>query len=234
MRLRSSLFLWNLVPPEDALPQAHRDLAAAERLAPSSPIVTAYAAVLSYVELDYAQALKLFDRAEAQGLADPDLLDSKDALLYAMGRYPEAVTLSRRLADLDPRNENAQHRWWYMLMEMHQYAEALRLADIGIARARDLSGWQLDRANVLFYAGGDLEPRRALFSEILKKPLHTQDEVDGHLVDNTDQLFLEYRFQDVRTLLDGIAGCSPPSFPCYSSASNTPGRSPPLRAPRSR
>jgi tetratricopeptide (TPR) repeat protein len=204
MHFRAALFYYNEVSPDDALPEAHRDLATAQGLAPSSPIVHGYAAVLSFMERDYVEAQRLFARAEAEGLADPALLNWEENLLFAMGRYPEAVALSRRLADLDPRNESAQFDWWYMLMEMHQYAEALRLADLGIARRQASTGWRLNRANVSFYAGGDLEPRRAFFVDLLKKPLRTQSEVDENLGNHTDQLFLEHRFRDIRTLLDGI------------------------------
>jgi tetratricopeptide (TPR) repeat protein len=204
MEFRATLFLSNLLTPEEALPEAHRDLAAAQRLAPTSPTVKAYAAVLAYSELDYPKALALFEGAEAEGLADPDLLDWKDVLLFAMGRYPEAVALARRLADLDPRNEAAQQRWWYMLMEMHQYADALRLADSGIASARDVAGWRESRASVLFFGGGNLEPLRAFFADLEKKPLNTQEEVDENLLDYVEMFFLEHRFQDFRTRLDGI------------------------------
>jgi TolB-like protein len=204
MEFRANLFSGNVLTPEEALPEAHRDLAAAQRLAPTSPTVKAYAAVLAYAELDYPKALALFEGAEAEGLADPDLLDWKDALLFALGRYPEAVALARRLADLDPRNEVAQQRWWYMLMEMHQYADALRLADSGIASARDVAGWRESRASVLFYGGGNLEPLRAFFADLEKKPLNSQQEVDENLPDYIEMFFLEHRFQDFRTHLDGI------------------------------
>jgi len=204
MEIRASLFHTNYVPPDEALPEAHRDLEAALRLAPTSPTVQAYAAVLAYVERDYARSSSLFEQAEAQGFADPDLLDWKNDLLFAMGRYPEAAALSRRLADLDPRNQLAQWRWLYVLMSMHQFREALRLADFGIDRGQDTAAWQLGRANVVFYGGGRPEPRRAFFAEILKKPLRTQEEVDDNILDAGMELMLEHRFDDLRALLDGI------------------------------
>jgi len=211
MDFRSELFLDNLLPPEEALPEAHRDLAAAQRLAPASPTVKAYAAVLAFIERDYSKALTLFETAESQGLADPELLNWKNELLFALGRYPEAVALSRRLADLDPRNEAAQALWWYMLMEMHQYADALHLADIGLARGRDVADWQESRATVVFYGGGNLEPLRAILADVEKKPLRTQGEVDDNLGDYIEFFSLEHRFQDFRTHLDGI---TVPSWNC--------------------
>jgi hypothetical protein len=92
-----------------------------------------------------------------------------------------------------------------MLMEMHQYPEALRLTDIGIARGRDVAGWQQSRAYVLFYAGGDLGAIRAFFGERLTEPLRTQEDVDSKLFDNWEMLMLEHRFRELRTLLDGVA-----------------------------
>jgi len=204
MQFRAALFHNNDVPPNEALPEEHRDLDAAQRLAPTSPTVQAYAAVFAYIERDYVRSLSLFEQAEAQGFADPDLLDWKNDLLFAMGRYREAAALSRRLADLDPRNQTAQWRWLYVLMSMHQFPEALRLADIEIERGQNTADWQLGRANVLYYGGGKSEPRRAFFGEIMKTPLRTQDEVDENILDVNMELMLEHRFQDLRTLLDSI------------------------------
>jgi TolB-like protein len=202
MVLRTGLFHNNFVNPDEALPAAQRDLETAQRLAPTDPGVTAYAAVLAFTQLDYARALALFESAEAAGVADPEVLDWKNQLLFAMGRYPEAMALSRRLAELDPKNEDAQHRWLYMAMEMHQYAEALRLADVGVARAQEISDWQEERAMVLFYAGGDLEPRRQFYAQAIKMDWHTAQDVQDNLLAAFDQLFLEHRFRELRALLD--------------------------------
>jgi len=219
MRLRASLFLWNYVQPDEVLPLAHADLATAQKLAPQSPLVTAYAAILSFVERDCAASLEQFDRAEAQGLADPEILDWKNRLIFEMGRYPEAAALSRRLADLDPRNESAQGRLFYMLMEMHEYREALRVADLGVARGRDPAGWAETRANVVFYAGGDLGPRRVIYQDRFDKPWRTAQDVEDHIEDAFVQLLLEHRFGDLRALIDSSPiddwNCSYVDWPAY-------------------
>jgi TolB-like protein len=204
MELHVRLFLYNYASADDMLPLAHRDLDATRRLAPSDPTVTGWTAVLAYAEMNYQSALELFDSAEAAGLADPELLDWKHILLYSMGKYPAAVALSRRLADLDPKNESAQFRWWYMLMEMHEYREALALAETGIVRGQAPETWQENRATALFYGGGNLEPRRAFYAAVLAKPWRTAQDLQDNIGDAFSQLFLEHRFQDLRTLIDGV------------------------------
>jgi TolB-like protein len=202
MAIRARWFMDNYVGPDEALAPAHRDLETAQKLAPDDPGVTAFAAVMAFTELDYARSLELFESAEAAGVADPEVLDWKNQLLFAMGRYPEAMALSRRLAELDPRNESAQERWLFMAMEMHQYAEALRLADVGIARGQALPEWQEQRAMVLFYAGGDLKPRRLFYASALKMSWRSAQDVQDHLGVAFEQLFLEHRFKELRALLD--------------------------------
>ena len=204
MALHVRLFLYNYATAEDMLPLAHHDLDAARQLAPSDPTVTGWTAVLAYAEMNYASALELFDSAETAGLADPELLDWKQNLLYSMGNYPAAVALSRRLADLDPKNESAQARWWYMLMQMHEYREAMALAETGIIRGQAPADWQENRAIVLFYAGDDLEPRKAFYAAALAKSWHTAQDLQDNISDAFFQLFLEHRFQDLRTLIDQV------------------------------
>ncbi|HEY1890914.1 MAG TPA: hypothetical protein VGG63_10935 [Steroidobacteraceae bacterium] len=157
MALRLQEFLNSYVPPDKALAEAHADLAAAQRLAPSDPQTIGFTAVMEYAQLDYAGALQTFQAAEAAGLADPELLNWKNDLLFAMGRYTEAAALSSRLADLDPKNQAAQESWIYMLMELHQYREALSLVDS--LSVRQPAAWQDERDMVLAYAGGDFGPR---------------------------------------------------------------------------
>jgi len=195
-------FLYNFAPPDQVLPRARADLAAAQHLAPTDPVVIAFEAVMAYAELDYGRALQLFETAEAAGLADPELLDWHNKLLFAMGSYPEAVALSRRLADLDPKNEAAQYWWWYMLMELHRYPEALRLADIGIVRAQIEVPWRIRRANVLFYAGGDLKPLSALSAPFFRQPWRTEQDVQSLFSFASYELSLEHRFGDLRKLID--------------------------------
>jgi adenylate cyclase len=200
MALHLQEFLYNYVPPAEVLPGARADLTAAERLAPSDPLTIAFAAVMDYVQLDYDRALRTFEVAEAAGLADPQLLDWKDNLLFAMGRYADATALSSRLADLDPMNEDAQKRWVYMLMELHQYREALGLVDsLSVRRPAD---WRDERYEVLAYAGGDFRPRHAELNPSLQKPWHTAQDVQAHFGLAAMELPLQHRFEEFRQLID--------------------------------
>lgn len=94
MSLQLQQFLNNYSQAEEVLPQAQADLAAAQRLAPDDPVVTEFAGVMAYATQEYDRALQLFQTAEAAGIADPELLNWKDKLYFAMGRYREAAALS--------------------------------------------------------------------------------------------------------------------------------------------
>jgi TolB-like protein len=202
MSLRLQLFLNNSAQPDAMLPPAQADLAAAQRLAPSDPVVTGYAGVMAYALQDYDHALMLFEQAESVGLADPELLDWKDNLLFAMGRYPEAAALSARLADLDPRNESAQVWRIYMLMELHQYADALQLADTEHVRDPTNPRGVDERDEVLAYAGGNFRPRNAELEPLVHRPLHTPQDVQRLMPVDDMELTLQRRFKELRALFD--------------------------------
>jgi TolB-like protein len=200
MSLRLREFLDNFVPPDKVLAEAHADLAAAQRLAPSDPQTIGFSAVMEYAELDYDRALQTFEAAEAAGLADPQLLDWKNNLLFAMGRYTEAAALSSRLADLDPMNEAAQERWIYMLMELHQYREALRVVDS--LSVRNPADWQDERDMVLAYVGGDFGPRNAELNPSFQIPWRTPQDVQSHFLMASMELPLQHRYEDFRHFVD--------------------------------
>jgi TolB-like protein len=200
MSWRLRLFLYNYALPDDVLPLAEADLAAAQRLAASDPVVIAYSAVMAYATQDYNRALDLFELAERGGVADPELLDWKRVLLFAMGRYPEAAALAARLADLDPKNQDAQQSWVYMLMELHQFREALHLVDALSAGAP--ADWQDERNMVLAYAGGDFAPRHASFAATLAKPWRTAEDVQSNFQMASIELPIQHRFDDMRRLID--------------------------------
>jgi hypothetical protein len=200
MSLRLRLFLYNYAEPDEVLPLAQEDLASAQRLAPSDPLVIAHSAVMAYAILDYDRALKLFELAEQGGVADPELLDWKRVLLFAMGRYPDAAALAARLADLDPKNQAAQDSRVYMLMELHEYREALHLVDVlGAAAPAD---WEDERNMVLGYAGGDFAPRHAAVAAMLAKPWRTAEDVQSHFLLASLELSIQHRFDDLRRLID--------------------------------
>jgi TolB-like protein len=200
MSLRLQEFLYNYAPPDQVLARAHADLVAAQRLAPSDPQTVAFAAVMDYVELDYDRALREFEAAQTAGLADPQLLNWEDNLLFAMGRYSEAAALSSRLADLDPRNEAAQQWWVYMLMELHQYRGALRLVDS--LSARRPADWREERYMVLAYAGGNFAPRHAELNPMLQKPWRSAQDVQSLFALAAMELPLQHRFEEFRRLID--------------------------------
>jgi TolB-like protein len=200
MSLRVQLFLLNYAVPDDVLPQAEADLAAAQRLAVSDPVVIAHSALMAFAKLDYNQALDLFESAERAGVADPQLLDWKRQLLFAMGRYPESAALAARLADLDPKNVGAQDSWVYMLMELHQYREALHLVDA--LMAGDPEYWQDERTMVVAYGGGNFAPRHAALAAQLAKPWHTEEDVQANFLAAIVDLPMEHRFEDMRRHID--------------------------------
>jgi tetratricopeptide (TPR) repeat protein len=156
--------------------------------------------VMAFAKLDYNQALELFESAERAGVADPESLDWKRALLFDMGRYPEAAALAARLAELDPKNEDAQDSWVYMLMELHQYREALQLVDVLVAGAPE--DWQDERNMLIAYAGGNFAPRHAALAAQFAKPWHTAEDVQANLAVAIVDLPMEHRFEDMRRHID--------------------------------
>jgi TolB-like protein len=200
--VRVDMFLFNQDPDEAKLTLARRDLDTVKTLAPDDPVAITAQAIVSYAEMDYARALELFGAAESAGLSDPRPLDWKSRLLFAMGRYQEATALTGRLAELDPKNEGAQVRWQFMLMELHQGREALQVAELGLVRNPGSFAWQSARASVHFEYGGNLEPYRKLFDARLAELLRSPKNVPDQLADSLYVLNLEHRYDDGRRLID--------------------------------
>ncbi len=119
-----------------------------------------------------------------------------------MGRYPEAAAISARLADLDPRNQSAQRWRIYMLMELHEYPEALRLADSERAREPTNSRWLDERDMVLAYAGGNFQPRHAELEPLVQHPWHSAEDVESYLYVDDMELTLQRRFRELRARYD--------------------------------
>jgi tetratricopeptide (TPR) repeat protein len=157
---------------------------------------------MAYATQDYERALKLFEQAQAAGLADAELLNWKDNLLFAMGRYPEAAAISARLADLDPRNDTAQRWRIYMLMELHEYPEALRLADAERVREPTNPRWEDERDMVLAYASGDFKPRQKELEPIVRRPWRTAQDVQTNISLTEIDLALQRRLKELRAHLD--------------------------------
>jgi TolB-like protein/Tfp pilus assembly protein PilF len=203
MSLRLQLFLNDYSQPGEVLPPAQADLAAAQRLAPSDPAVTEYSGVMAYATKDYDHALQLFEQAEAAGLADPELLNWKDNLLFAMGRYREATALSARLADLDPKNQSAQDWWIYMLMEQHQYQEALHLIDALSARDLGNGFYAHERMKVLAYAGGQFGPWHVSINQHFNfAGWRTAEATQSNIVAARAYLPQQHRYHELVALID--------------------------------
>jgi TolB-like protein len=128
--VRMTLFVDNFDSSEANIAATRRDLDVVKMLAPQDAVVIAADAILAYGELEFDRSLSLFQAAEAAGLADPHLLDWKASLLFEMARYDEDAALNQRLVALDPKNEEAVQRWWYVLMVSHLPEEGLRVADL--------------------------------------------------------------------------------------------------------
>jgi len=199
-----SWFLGNEDTGEKNLAQAHRDFETVRRLAPQDAVVSAAQAILAFAELDYDHALQLFNAAESAGLSDPRLLDWKASLLFAMGRYEEATALSRRLVELDPKNWIALGRWNFMVMELHQGREAMRVAELGVVMEPQSSLWKANRAVVLFQFGGDLEPFKQVQDPQILELWHAPDRLAGDLGNWMYVLNLEHRFGEARRLIDTL------------------------------
>jgi TolB-like protein len=203
MSLRLQLFRSNFSRPDEVLPLARADLASAQRLAPADPVVTEYTGVMAYATQDYERALRLFEQAQSAGVADPELLNWKNTLLFAMGRYREATAISARLADLDPKNQSAQDWWIYMLMELHQYQEALHLIDALSARDLGADFYDYERKKVLAYAGGQFGPwharinRRSNFTG-----WHTAQEMQSNFAPARAYLAQQHRYRELVALID--------------------------------
>ncbi len=88
MSLRLQQFLNNFAQPDAVLPPAQADLAAAQRLAPSDPVVAEYAGVMAYATQDYGRALQSFEQAQAAGLADAELAQLERRAVVRHGPLP--------------------------------------------------------------------------------------------------------------------------------------------------
>ena len=195
--MRVILFLFNLDTDGAGLADAHRDLATARRLAPQDPTVTASEALLAFAEKNYDRSLALYAAAESAGLTDPRMLDDKELLLFEMGRYQEAATLSGQLMALDPKNRRPWFDHWFALMELHQPQQAMRAADLAPSEAReDL------RATVRTEFTGD----RAAFVVMNKSgaaaPLDSPAHIDFNLSNVASSLLYLGHYREARQIID--------------------------------
>jgi TolB-like protein len=195
--VRVALFQFNYDTDGAGLADAHRDLAIAKRLAPQDPAVTASEASLAFAEKNYDRALELYAAAETAGLADPRMLEGKEALLFELGRYKEAAALSGQLLKLDPKNQGPWYENWFAFMELHLPQEAMRAADLAPSDAREPM-----RLTVRTEFTGD----RAAFVGSNKigaaEPLDSREHIDFNLNQVIDSLLYLGQYREARQIID--------------------------------
>jgi TolB-like protein len=141
----------------EAVRELQIDVDAARRLMGDDPRVLALQAFfIRFVDGDLQRAIQLFDAAEAKGLNDPAVLVDKSSMLVASGRMEEALTLSQRLAELDPGNNSLLLNWSANLWLAKQPEQALRVLDLLIGRwpAERREGLQGYRRWLIFMFSG--------------------------------------------------------------------------------
>ena len=136
------------------------DLEMARELAPDEPLVLVAEAEAA-IQSDPAHALELFERAEARGLTDAELLWPKVAILLRLGRWHDGLALLRRLVALDPGNGAQLDIAWFQFMWAHEPADALRVMDLALASQPGDKHLRWQRAQTLFLFTGDIEPWEA-------------------------------------------------------------------------
>ena len=134
------------------------DAAMARRLMGDDPRVLATeASIKGFTGDDIADALHLFDAAEAKGLNDPGALVDQCGALVMAGRMDEALAVSERLAGLDPGNPLLLLNWSANLWIAKQPEQALRVTDLLIERwpAERRDFWKSYRSGLIFLFSGN-------------------------------------------------------------------------------
>ncbi len=163
------------------------------------PIVISAEAVLASAEKKYARALRLFESAEKAGLADSRMLDWKDDLLFAMGRYQQAAALSEHLLSLDPKNQEPMGALGAALLEMHQPQAAMRAASLASDNIAREQFQELVRAML----GGDTAAFDTLFKAQAAAPLDSVDHIDAFLAPTVINALQNLgRYREAREVID--------------------------------
>lgn len=198
------MFLANLDPTPAVLERARADLEAARRLAPDDPAVLGAGAEMALADQDWAAAGDLYAKAEAAGLADPNLLIWKSNFLSLIGRYDEALaTLESRLAS-DPANVSLLIILETAYAAAHRPADALRVIDLARASApNDLALRVLRESYVIFGYTGKSEWIDTNLDEDLRDPtLGAAVDPTSFLLSNLGILQFRSRFAEMKALAD--------------------------------
>jgi adenylate cyclase len=196
------LFMRNYDASEEMHDRMRADLAAAEKLAPDDPGVTAARGLCEYAEQKFEQALASFDAAEASGLVDPELLQWKANLLFQMGRYDDSRAIYARLLALDPGNLHLLSFYWTQEFGARRPREALRLAHFALARAPESVTWLMVRAGTKILYTGDGDEWFSLIKSLANFEIGVEDD---NTPDKTLVLFsmiVERRYDEVRRIID--------------------------------
>jgi len=207
---RAGVYWWLYVVNYDTsgktLELARADLEAARRLAPNSPALFAVEGQLYIADQKFDEALKSFDKAEAAGLTDPDLLIWKASTLPQVGRFEDGLALSARLAALDPGSPYLLSIRAFALAQARRPNDVIATADLVLARAPDNQVAQSGRVNVIFAYTGNRAPLDEYVGRFMAAP--PSSAVDpGIAIDGlSNWLRLAGRFQDIRQRIDQAAG----------------------------
>jgi TolB-like protein/DNA-binding winged helix-turn-helix (wHTH) protein len=181
---------------------AQEDLKAAERLAPTDPVVLFTRGHWLYALGDLNGALKEFEQANLAGLVDPLSVGLTSEVLGFSGRMDEAIERARRAMTLDPKNRFVLSEVVFLLQAARRPEEALRTLNFGMAQFPNDDALRASASRIAWSFTGN---ERALNDAI--------DAVHGDALDaSVDALTLERilapmrlgrRFRDMTALLRG-------------------------------
>jgi TolB-like protein len=205
---RAGVYWWldlvNYDTSGKTLDLARADVATARKLAPNDPALYAVEGQLALADQKFPQALKLFDAAEQAGLTDPDLLIWKATILPELGRLEEGLKLTERLAALDPGNPYLLVIRGFFLGQARRPADAIRLADVVLARTPDYIAARSGRAETVFAFAGDRTKQDELLNAYMSSPALLQGVADNGIILGAlvTWLRLADRFEDIQQLID--------------------------------
>ncbi|MFZ5615942.1 MAG: TIR domain-containing protein [Pseudomonadota bacterium] len=194
-------FLSNFDTSKNALALAAADLAILERIAPDDPLTLAVRGMKAIVDQDYAAALRFFDEAEEDGLADPDLLRWKAVILMRLGRHDEGRRLFDHLIALDAGNLVLLIFVCMAEVAAKRPLDAARIVGLGLAKSPGNILWFAMKSNLKALFRGEVEERLALFNEIHRNLVAAQLDPDGFIAFYLELLIFERRYEDALAVL---------------------------------
>jgi tetratricopeptide (TPR) repeat protein len=201
MRLHYLLFHGNHDSSDARLELIRSNLESAIKLAPDDPAVVWAQGLWNCMHENYDLALQQFEIAEAAGVNEPYPYHA--ICLFYTGRYDEAQPLFERAIALDPRNPEVLAMYGATAVFANRPMDALRAANLGIARLPDSPSGRFLHGFVLFRFAGDsrewLELAEQAVSTGVGSSLFDQDASLRHVV---SLLISQQRYEDARAFLD--------------------------------